>query len=392
MEVIRDSAGHPNIVFELAAGGNLESLTRQRTKPLSEAQIRTIFYQMLLAVDHMHSANYMHRDIKPENVFLASSPRGVDDIHVKVGDLGLAKRTSARNGRPHTTYISTRWYRSPEILLRMADYSFPSDMWAVGAVMAEVVAHGDPLFPGSDEDDQLVRVVKLRGHPSIVGWKRGESAMKSRGLELPKFSSKPLVYVLTKASSPVLQLISDLLELDPTKRPTAAQALSYPVFIPMLESSFLHSRMRKRSRFSSNEFDDGDIDDNKGGEEDGKETAGTLVQSARWSPESDEEDFVPRSFMPRKHASGHAAVGRPGLLRNSHDARLHNFTLEEGKVMQKQPLAKRFRLSDETEDGRQHAGTTGRALNTIEQGDDFQLTYRSNLSARKGSPAGDFDL
>lgn len=231
-------------------GGNLEQFARKLSKPLREHQVRTIFYQILQAMRHMHSSSYIHRDIKPENILLVSSSLK-DPIHVKLADLGLSKFIDPSSRRPHTTYVSTRWYRSPELLLRFTDYGPSSDMWAVGAVMAELVSLGSPLFPGKDEQDQLTRSVALRGHPAAVGWKRGAVRMAENSMCLPKVTASGLAEYVRHASLPVLQLITDLLHMDPTRRPTAEEALLYPLFLSEISPSPAMIPSRKRGRIES---------------------------------------------------------------------------------------------------------------------------------------------
>lgn len=249
-------------------------LTRKRKEPFTEDQVRSIFYQLLLATGHMHSMQCMHRDIKPENV-LVQSISLTGEIRIKLADLGLAKFCDPNNPRPHTTYVSTRWYRSPEILLRISNYSYPSDLWAIGAVMAEVVCLGEPLFPGQDDNDQISRVFALRGHPAMVNWKKGEAALKRRGLQPPKATPSSLRRVVPRASLPVLQLISDLLEMDPARRPSASLALRYPLFMSYHPASDEVFHSRKRPLLGS-----GDLD-----------TAGTRdYPSSRWSYGTDIED------------------------------------------------------------------------------------------------------
>lgn len=277
------------MVFELLPGGNLEALSRKRREPFTELQIRSIFYQLLRATSYMHSMRYMHRDIKPENILLQSSSV-TNEIKIKLADLGLAKHCEVSTSRPHTFYVSTRWYRSPEILLRITNYSYPSDLWAIGAVMAEVVCLGEPLFPGEDEKDQLARVIALRGHPEMVGWEVGETAMKERRIRLPKTTPSSMQSVVPQASLPVLQLISDLLEMDPARRPSASEALGYPLFVSHHPESYdsyvpLHSRKRQR-------------------DSDGLDTARTRdYPSSRWSPESKNEGDVNIRNPLTKHLS-----------------------------------------------------------------------------------------
>ena len=85
---------------------------------------------------------YFHRDIKPENLLC----NGCD--LVKIADFGLAREIRSRP--PYTDYVSTRWYRAPEVLLRTTNYSSPIDVWACGAIIAELYSL-KPLFPGSSE-------------------------------------------------------------------------------------------------------------------------------------------------------------------------------------------------------------------------------------------------
>jgi serine/threonine protein kinase len=70
---------------------------------------------------------------------------------VKLADFGLAREIRSRP--PFTDYVSTRWYRAPEILLRAAAYNSPIDLFACGCIMAELYTLR-PLFPGTSEPDQ----------------------------------------------------------------------------------------------------------------------------------------------------------------------------------------------------------------------------------------------
>ena len=96
----------------------------------------------------------MHRDIKPENILLNQNGE------VKVADFGFAK--FKRRGALETDYISTRWYRAPEILLKKLDYSFPVDIFALGCVAAELLRLS-PLFSGKDEMDHFSQITTVLG-------------------------------------------------------------------------------------------------------------------------------------------------------------------------------------------------------------------------------------
>lgn len=83
---------------------------------------------------------------------------------MKIADFGLARETLS--DPPYTEYVSTRWYRAPEVLLRKADYSAPVDMFAAGAIMAELFMLR-PLFPGSTEASPNVVVAANSLHSSM---------------------------------------------------------------------------------------------------------------------------------------------------------------------------------------------------------------------------------
>lgn len=67
-----------------------------------------------------------------------------------------------RSKPPYTEYVSTRWYRSPEVILKSKNYNSPIDIFAVGAIMAELY-NNKPLFPGKNEYDQLKKICEVLG-------------------------------------------------------------------------------------------------------------------------------------------------------------------------------------------------------------------------------------
>ena len=67
---------------------------------------------------------------------------------VKLADFGLAREIRSRP--PFTDYVSTRWYRAPEVLLGILNYNSPIDIFAMGCIMCEMYL-GKPIFPGTSE-------------------------------------------------------------------------------------------------------------------------------------------------------------------------------------------------------------------------------------------------
>ncbi|KAF8679473.1 Protein tyrosine kinase [Rhizoctonia solani] len=272
IESLRSMPMHPNIiplydcfvlpttqelylVFE-SMEGNLYQLIKSRKgkKALAGGLVTSIFQQVASALDHVHSNGYFHRDMKPENLlvtttglanYVSTSPltpnAREEDVFViiKLADFGLARETASRP--PYTEYVSTRWYRAPEVLLRSRDYSGPVDMWAFGTIMAELL-NLLPLFPGSGEMDQLKRINDILGDPSDAygfdengrrrgggPWPRGYELGKPLGYQFPRNYPTPLAQCFSKnVPRSLIECIEDLLRYDPAERLTAKQCLVHP--------------------------------------------------------------------------------------------------------------------------------------------------------------------
>ena len=217
-EVIREQ-NELFFVFEFMEE-NLYQSMKARDKPFSEAKIRNIIYQVLQGICFMHRNGFFHRDLKPENLLVA------EDV-VKNADFGLAREIRARP--PYTEYVSTRWYRAPEVLLRSRNYNSPIDVWAIGCIMAELYTNR-PLFAGSSEPDQIYKICSVMGTPTQSCWPEGLRLAAQLGFKFPQFVATPLSSLVPQASAEGLQLMADMLKYDPKERPTASQCLQYPFF------------------------------------------------------------------------------------------------------------------------------------------------------------------
>ncbi|KAM8966603.1 serine/threonine-protein kinase MAK isoform 2-T2 [Pelodytes ibericus] len=218
-EVIREN-DQLYFVFEYMKE-NLYQLMKDRNKLFPESVIRNIMFQILQGLAFIHKHGYFHRDMKPENL-LCMGP----DL-VKIADFGLVREL--RSQPPYTDYVSTRWYRAPEVLLRSAAYSSPIDLWAVGSIMAELYTLR-PLFPGTSEVDEIFKICQVLGTPQKNDWPEGYQLASSMNFRFPQCVPINLKTLIPNASEEALMIMRDMLQWDPKKRPTASQALKYPYF------------------------------------------------------------------------------------------------------------------------------------------------------------------
>ncbi|XP_029799479.1 serine/threonine-protein kinase MAK isoform X1 [Suricata suricatta] len=218
-EVIREN-DHLYFIFEYMKE-NLYQLMKDRNKLFPESVIRNIMYQILQGLAFIHKHGFFHRDMKPENL-LCMGPE-----LVKIADFGLAREL--RSQPPYTDYVSTRWYRAPEVLLRSSVYSSPIDVWAVGSIMAELYTLR-PLFPGTSEVDEIFKICQVLGTPKKSDWPEGHQLASSMNFRFPQCVPINLKTLIPNASHEAIQLMMEMLNWDPKKRPTASQALKHPYF------------------------------------------------------------------------------------------------------------------------------------------------------------------
>ncbi|EER18845.1 serine/threonine-protein kinase ICK, putative [Perkinsus marinus ATCC 50983] len=209
-EVIRE-ADELHLVFEFLEG-NLYQLLRKKENAFPEAQVRLYMYQTIMALDFMHKHGYFHRDLKPENLLVLS--RTVEDL-LKLADFGLAREIRSRP--PFTDYVSTRWYRAPEVLLRNPSYNSPVDLWAAGGIMAELYT-GRPLFPGSSETDELYRICTVIGTPTAEIWSEGCRLASQMGYRFLPCEPTDLTDLVPPASRDGIDFMKAVLTWDPSKR------------------------------------------------------------------------------------------------------------------------------------------------------------------------------
>lgn len=235
--------------------------------------VKLLLHQILSGLSHIHKNGFFHRDVKPENVLvqrvpvpprvvfkdtstnipskncvsnnsdvaplLADStsneyPLMIDNDFtsyiVKLTDFGLARQTESK--ATYTSYVSTRWYRAPEILLRAGSYGPPVDIWAF-ATMAIEMSTFKAVFPGKNEGDQFYLLLKGLGTPSsknIGGkWPLFKSLTKKFDLQTTK-AHVSLESFVDPSHLGLESVIDSCLKWDPQARSTADVLLEHPFF------------------------------------------------------------------------------------------------------------------------------------------------------------------
>ncbi|XP_071721530.1 serine/threonine-protein kinase MHK [Rutidosis leptorrhynchoides] len=199
---------------------NLYHIMRERQRPFSEEEIRDLMTQLLQGLVHMHKNEYFHRDLKPENLLVTNNT-------LKIADFGMAREVSS--APPFTDYVSTRWYRAPEVLLQSSRYTPAIDMWAIGAILAELFTLC-PLFPGESEIDQWYKICCVLGIPDWTLFPEARNVFRLMDIRYSEVMAVNLADLLPNASSEAINLIKQLCSWDPLKRPTAEQCLRHPFF------------------------------------------------------------------------------------------------------------------------------------------------------------------
>ncbi|XP_034274391.1 MAPK/MAK/MRK overlapping kinase isoform X2 [Pantherophis guttatus] len=253
IQALRRLNPHPNIltlhevIFDKKAGAvalicelmdmNIYELIKGRKKPLPEKKITNYMYQLCKSLDHIHRNGIFHRDVKPENILIKQ------DL-LKLGDFGSCR--SIHSKQPYTEYISTRWYRAPECLLTDGYYSYKMDIWSAGCVFYEIASF-HPLFPGSNELDQISKIHDIIGTPpKKILHKFKQSRVMS--FDFPIRKGKGISPFIPNLSNKSLTLMYAMIQYDPDERICAHEALQHPYFrelrLAEKQALTIHRKMR----------------------------------------------------------------------------------------------------------------------------------------------------
>ncbi|KJZ75591.1 Serine kinase BUR1 [Hirsutella minnesotensis 3608] len=240
---------------------DLSGLLDNPSVHFKEPQIKCYMKQLLRGLCYLHENHILHRDMKAANLLINN--QGI----LQIADFGLARHydgPTPQSGRPmgdgrrdYTGLVVTRWYRPPELLLQLRQYTTAIDVWGVGCVFGEMLV-GKPILAGESDGHQLELIWDLMGSPNddvMPGWKQ----LPGGDHLTPRPRPGNLQNRFREFGSGAIALLKELLKLDWRTRINAVDALEHPYFkmaplpiepheIPMYEESHELDRRKFHDR------------------------------------------------------------------------------------------------------------------------------------------------
>jgi len=212
------------LVFEFLDVDLKRYMEHQNTNgtPISPELVKKFTHQLTSGLLYCHSHRILHRDLKPQNLLIDKRN------NLKLADFGLA-RAFGIPMRTYTHEVVTLWYRAPEVLLGSRHYSTAIDMWSVGCIFAEMATHGNALFPGDSEIDQIFKIFRVLGTPNEDNWP-GVSSLPDYKSTFPQWSRQDLANVIPTLDEAGIDMLKRTLIYDTAKRISAKRALIHPYF------------------------------------------------------------------------------------------------------------------------------------------------------------------
>ncbi|GAV07176.1 hypothetical protein RvY_17049 [Ramazzottius varieornatus] len=281
-----DHYGHICIAFDMLGKSVFDFLKENGYSPFPMEQVRYIIYQLCHAVSFLHGCQLTHTDLKPENMlfvrdeydlvanpskgkrnsaevlrgtYSSGSPvlRRVKDASIQLIDFGSA----TFDDEHHSTVISTRHYRAPEVILELG-WSQPCDVWSIGCILFELFT-GVTLFQTHDNLEHLAMMERILGPlphrmckrtrtPFYVDGKLDWDSRSADALYV-RDNCKPLmryVNVTQEDERHLFDLISRMLEYEPSARIKVQDALLHPFFDKIEASKKVNPAQARRSSSS----------------------------------------------------------------------------------------------------------------------------------------------
>ena len=212
------------IIMEYVDNGDLNKLLidyKYDEIYFEEKRILNWLFQVCLALIYLQKNDVIHRDIKPSNIFLMA------DDSIKLGDFGISKKVSLSSDI--TFFIGTPRYTSPEIINKK-DFSFKTDIWSLGVTFLELISLKAP-FLGYETEEIYENILKRNINSNILNKEKNG------------FNN----YITKRYSKNLLDLIKEMISMNPDDRPNAKDILNRDIIKERMESYL------KENNFNENE-------------------------------------------------------------------------------------------------------------------------------------------
>jgi serine/threonine protein kinase len=206
---------------------NLNRLNKQyfeKKEQIPLFLIKLYCFQIARALNYIHNKKICHRDIKPQNILLDPQTN-----RIYICDFGSAKLL--KRDESNVSYICSRFYRAPELLLGNEYYTTSIDIWSFGCVLAELFK-GKPLLRTENKDEQINKIMECLGGPKEEDLAAFIDREAAHELAKSTKSMKPKNFadILPNCPSDIIDLISKILIYNPRKRLTAVEVMAHPAF------------------------------------------------------------------------------------------------------------------------------------------------------------------
>ncbi|KAJ2800886.1 serine/threonine protein kinase, CMGC, CDC2/CDK sub [Coemansia guatemalensis] len=224
LDVVSESGMAVNVVMEYM-DYDLSGLINHPQWNPDLAQRKSLMQQLLEGLGFMHERGILHRDIKGSNLLVNRQGQ------VKFVDFGLARSFHHTRMQEFTNRVITLWYRPPELLLGTTLYGPEVDIWSLGCVILELFLK-KPAFQGQNDIDQLEQIFKVVGTPSEDIWDKFKKLPWACYMTPnTRYDNRLRAMLSSKMTTSAVDLISWMLELDPSVRPSARKCLDHRFFL-----------------------------------------------------------------------------------------------------------------------------------------------------------------
>jgi len=304
------------IAMEFCGGGSISDIMTVLGRSLTENQIATVCYYVVLGLKYLHSVRKIHRDVKAGNILL--NMKG----EAKLADFGVSGQLSDTMAK-RKTVIGTPFWMAPEVIQEVG-YDYKADIWSLGITAIEM-AEGDPPY-SNIHPMRAIFMIPSRPPPRL---------------------SEP-----EKWSKEFYDFVAQCLTKDPAERPSADQLLKHS-FVTKgkanlnLLSELVDEGMEaikaaggREAALGLNEESDSESDDDdkksgsqQGSDDEESDVCGTTVISSQTIQAEKEKQFIPPYMQKSKPDD---RVTPPYMQKSKPASEYEQYSVDELKRMLKE--------------------------------------------------------